>query len=292
MGTPAYMPPEQAQGQLDKIDAQSDVYSLGATMYAVLCKKQPFTGQTPMEILMKVCKDDPPPLKSHNPEIPDEVEKIVMKAMAKEKSDRYASAQALADDLKRYLTNQEIEAKGPSSLKLAAKRVKRNLWPMILGVVVLAAGGVIAFLVTRPPVKADHSDPKPSPPPVQVITPPPVEDTAGRKAAEWYSGWIRLTESIDFDDWKAGDAGLVERVNKQLLALKTEAPLRQADVYDWFDRQTTKAENQFGRLGGGADDKRGSAARLVAWYDMLQSAAKGVDFLKRQMDSASKVREE
>ncbi|HEV3029843.1 MAG TPA: serine/threonine-protein kinase, partial [Planctomycetota bacterium] len=44
MGTPAYMPPEQAQGQLDKIDGQSDVYSLGATMYAVLCKKQPFTG--------------------------------------------------------------------------------------------------------------------------------------------------------------------------------------------------------------------------------------------------------
>jgi len=57
MGTPAYMPPEQAQGQLDKIDGQSDIYSLGATMYAVLCKKQPFTGQTPMEILMKVCKD-------------------------------------------------------------------------------------------------------------------------------------------------------------------------------------------------------------------------------------------
>src|SRR5579862_7532013 len=190
MGTPAYMPPEQAQGQLDKIDGQSDVYSLGATIYAVLCKKQPFTGQTPMEILMKVCKDEPPPLKSHVPEMADEVEKIVLKAMAKEKSDRYASSQALADDLKRYLTNQEIEAKGPSSLKLAAKRVKRNPWPMILGVVVLAAGGVIAFLVTRPPVKADHSDPKPSPPPVQVITPPPVEDTAGRKAAEWYSGWI------------------------------------------------------------------------------------------------------
>jgi serine/threonine-protein kinase len=44
MGTPAYMPPEQAEGRLDQIDAQSDVYSLGATMYAVLCKKQPFTG--------------------------------------------------------------------------------------------------------------------------------------------------------------------------------------------------------------------------------------------------------
>src|SRR5882672_3001831 len=188
MGTPAYMPPEQAQGQLDQIDAQSDVYSLGATMYAVLCKKQPFTGQTPMEILMKVCKDEPPPLKSHVPELPDEVEKIVLKAMAKDKADRYASSQALADDLKRYLSNQEIEAKGPSSLKLAAKRVKRNVWPLIVGIIVLAAGGVIAFLVTRPKEKIVINDQKPVIPTVPINTLPP-EDTAGRKAAEWYTGW-------------------------------------------------------------------------------------------------------
>src|SRR6185295_6588718 len=97
MGTPAYMPPEQAQGQLDQIDAQSDVYSLGATMYAVFCKKQPFQGQNPMEILMKVCKEDPISMRTHNPEIPEGVEKIVLKAMAKEKSERYASAQVLAD---------------------------------------------------------------------------------------------------------------------------------------------------------------------------------------------------
>src|SRR5436190_1217371 len=139
MGTPAYMPPEQAQGKLDEIDGRSDVYSLGATMYAVLCKKQPFTGQTPMEILMKVCKDDPPSLKSHVPEMPDEVEKIVLKAMAKEKADRYATAQALADDLKRYLSNQEIEAKGPSSLKIAAGKVKRNVWPLVVTMIVLVA---------------------------------------------------------------------------------------------------------------------------------------------------------
>jgi serine/threonine protein kinase len=292
MGTPAYMPPEQAQGQLDKIDGQSDVYSLGATIYAVLCKKQPFTGQTPMEILMKVCKDEPPSLKSHNPEIPDEVEKIVLKAMAKEKSDRYASAQALADDLKRYLSNQEIEAKGPSSLKLAAKKVQRNIWPLIVGVIVIVAGGVIAFLALRPPVKAVVNDPRPPPPPVVQNPNPPVDDSTARKAAEWYAAWIKLTESIDYDDWKAGDAGLVGRVNQHLLRLKAEAPLRQSDVYDWFDRQTTKAENQFARLGGGGDEKRGSAARLVAWYDMIEGAAKGVDFLKRQMDSASKVRGE
>jgi len=154
---------------------------------------------------------------------------------------------------------------------------------------VVVAGGVIAFLVTRPHKKVVVNDPKPLPP-VVINTPPPVEDTAGRKAAEWYTAWIKLTESLDFDDWKAGDALLVDHANKHLLALKAEAPLRQSDVYDWFDRQTTKAENQVGRLSGGGEEKRGNAARLVAWYDTILGAAKGVDFLKRQMDSAGKLR--
>jgi len=290
MGTPAYMPPEQAQGKLDEIDGRSDVYSLGATMYAVLCKKQPFTGQTPMEILMKVCKDEPPSLKSHVPEIPDEVEKIVLKAMAKEKTDRYASAQALADDLKRYLSNQEIEAKGPSSLKIAAGKVKRNVWPLVVTLIVLVAGGVIGFLaLKKPPPPVVIKDPNPQPP-VVITNPPPVEDTAGKKAAEWYTAWIKLAEVLDYEDWKAGDAGQAERVNKHLLALKSEAPLRQSDIYDWFDRQTGKAETQVGRLGGGGEEKRAAASRIVAWYDTIQGAAKGVDFLKRQMDSAAKLR--
>jgi len=290
MGTPAYMPPEQAQGQLDKIDAQSDVYSLGATMYAVLCKKQPFTGQTPMEILMKVCKDEPPSLKSHNPEIPDEVEKIVLKAMAKEKSDRYASSQALADDLKRFLTNQEIEAKGPSSLKLAAKRVKRNVWPLIVGVLVLVAGGAIALLALRkPPPPVVIKDPTP---PAQnpTINPlPPPEDTAGRKAAEWYRTWLKLTEALDYDDWKPGDAGLSDRVNKHLTGLKANAPFREGDIYDWFDRQVSRAESQLSRLGGGID-KQAAAARIVAWCETVQAAAKGQDFIRKHAETAARVR--
>jgi predicted Ser/Thr protein kinase len=290
MGTPAYMPPEQAQGQLDQIDGQSDVYSLGATMYAVLCKKQPFTGQTPMEILMKVCKDEPPSLKSHNPEIPDEVEKIVLKAMAKEKTERYASSQALADDLKRYLSNQEIEAKGPSSLKMAARKAKRNVWPLLVATIVLVAGGVIAFLATRksPPPVVVIKDPPPVQNPGTVPVPIP-EDTAGKKAAEWYNAWLKMTEALEFDDWKAGDATLAERVTKHLAALKTDAPLREGDIYDWFDRQITRAETQMGRIGGG-DDKRATASRVTAWCDVIQSATKGQSFIKKHSDAAAKIR--
>ncbi|MBV8878988.1 MAG: hypothetical protein JO332_03380, partial [Planctomycetaceae bacterium] len=191
--------------------------------------------------------------------------------------------------LKRYLSNQEIEAKGPSSLKLAANKVKRNVWPLVVGVIVVVAGGVIAFLATREQPKSTVKDPGPQPP-VLATNPPPVEDTAGRKAAEWYGAWIKLTEVLDFDDWKAGDAGLAERANKHLTALKAEAPLRQPDVYDWFDRQTSKVETQAGRLGGGGEEKRAAAARIVGWCDTILAAAKNVDFLKRQADGAGKLR--
>ncbi len=293
MGTPAYMPPEQAQGQLDQIDAQSDVYSLGATMYAVFCKKQPFAGQNPMEILMKVCKEDPVPMRSHNPEIPEAVEKIVLKAMAKEKADRYPSSQALADDLKRYLSNQEIEAKGPSSLKLAAKKVKRNVWPLVVGSVVLVAGGVIGYLaLKKPPATTTIAkDPADTKPPV-IIKETPGEDPAAKKASEWYSGWFKLAQELDFDDWKPGDATLAERINQHLRLLKTDAPLRQPDIHDWFDRQTTKAEAQFGRLSGSGEEKRAVASTIVKWYDVVMASAKDVDFLKRQMDGAAKFQKD
>jgi hypothetical protein len=293
MGTPAYMPPEQAQGQLDQIDAQSDVYTLGATMYAVFCKKQPFTGQNPMEILMKVCKEDPISMRTHNPEIPEAVEKIVLKAMAKEKADRYPSSQALADDLKRYLSNQEIEAKGPSSLKIAAKKAKKNVWPIVVGGLVIVAGSAIGYLAFRkpydPPVVV--KDPGTEKPPV-VIKETPVEDPAAKKASEWYSAWFKLAQELDFDDWKPGDATLAERINQHLKLLKTDAPIRQPDVHDWFDRQTTKAETQFSRLSGSGEEKRVVASNLVKWYDVVMASAKDVDFLKRQMDGAAKVQKD
>lgn len=288
MGTPAYMPPEQAQGQLDQIDARSDVYSLGATIYAVLCKKQPFTGQTPMEILMKVCREDPVSPRTHNPEIPEQIEQIILKSMAKEKADRYASAQALADDLKRYLTNQEIEAKGPSSLKIAAKKVKRNVWPLLVGAIVLVAGGVIAYLVTRkPPAPPPPVVIKEPPPPPVVIKETPPEDTAGRKAAEWFNAWGNLAEALDFDFWKPGDAALSTRVNKHLQAMKAEAPNRETDVKFWFNTETNKAEDVLRDLKNNRDP--GAASHLVGWCETAVAGIRGVDSLKRYGDSIQKT---
>jgi len=289
MGTPAYMPPEQAEGKLEEIDGTSDVYSLGATMYAVLCKKQPFTGQTPMQILMKVCKEDPPTLRSINPNVPEEVERIVLKCMAKEKADRYPSAQALADDLKRYLSNQEVEAKGPSSLKLVAKQAKRNVWPIVVGAVVVVAGGAIAWLVTRPQPKPVEPPPVVIKEPPTVIKEPPPEDVAGKKAQAWFAAWGTLAEALDYDFWKPGDATLGDRVKTHLQALKADAPARDTAVRLWFQLQTGKADDALRDVRSSRDVA--AAGKLVGWCTTVATALTDVELLKRYAEQIQKTRD-
>jgi serine/threonine protein kinase len=103
MGTPAYMPPEQAEGRLSDIDARSDIYSLGATMYSTLLGRPPFPGQTTFEIIRRVVKEPVTPPRSIQPDFPPEVQAILMKSMAKEPNLRYASAAEMAEELGLYL---------------------------------------------------------------------------------------------------------------------------------------------------------------------------------------------
>jgi predicted Ser/Thr protein kinase len=314
MGTPAYMPPEQAQGQLDQVDAQSDVYSLGATMYAVVCKKQPFSGQTPMEVLMKVCREEPIAPRKQNPELPEEVERIVLKAMAKEKADRYASSGALADDIKRYLSNQPIEAQGPSSMKLAARRMKRNLAPVAVVAALLLAVGAVAWVALKKP---------PPPPPIvdnggRIPAGPAADpaEEAKRKAAEerrqkeeddrrkadearrkreeleqkWQDDWLGLRTKIDFDRWDPKNAALGATANGLLSRMKAEAARKDhADATDKLDEYARNVADEASRLDR-AD--RAKAARVVAWCDMFAAAVKGVDDLKGFADTVGRARTE
>jgi hypothetical protein len=243
-----------------------------------------------MEILMKVCKEDPIPPRTHNPELPEAVETILLKTMAKKKQDRYPSAMALAEDLKRYLSNQEIEAKGPSSLKLAANKAKRNVWPILVALLVVVGGGTIAWLVLKPkpdPVIVVKDPPKD--PNGGVIKVPVPEDPVGKKAAEWFNAWGSLAESLDFDFWKAGDAKLAERVNAHLVALKADAPAREADVRFWFGKQTDKSEDALKEARGSRD--AAAAGKLVGWCDTFLASLKGVDYLSRYQQQTQKTRD-
>jgi serine/threonine protein kinase len=110
MGTPAYMSPEQARGDVDDVSPASDQYGLGATLYEMLCGEVPFSGP-PEIVIFNVTQTEPPALRVVKPAIPCDLETICQIAMAKEQQQRYSDCAALADDLRRWLADEPIQAR-------------------------------------------------------------------------------------------------------------------------------------------------------------------------------------
>ena len=110
LGTPAYMSPEQARGELNRLGPRSDVYSLGATLYCLLTGKPPFEGDDIGEILRAVQEGRFPRPSQHDPALDKALEAICLKAMANEPEDRYATPKALADDLDRWMADEPVTA--------------------------------------------------------------------------------------------------------------------------------------------------------------------------------------
>ncbi|MEM9828785.1 MAG: serine/threonine-protein kinase, partial [Planctomycetota bacterium] len=115
VGTPHYMAPEQAVGQSDRATATSDVYSMGAILFAALAGRPPIVGDTVMQTLVNVVHQPPPLLRSLRPEVPADLETIVAKCLEKEPHRRYGSALELADELDRFLIGDPIVARPRSA---------------------------------------------------------------------------------------------------------------------------------------------------------------------------------
>lgn len=126
MGSPSYMPPEQAAGRHADIGPASDVYSLGAMLYELLTGRPPFRGTTPLSTLRDVLEAEPPSPRRINPDVPRDLETICLKCLEKMPSARYASARALAEELERYLKGEPIQARPASTMRKAVSWARRH----------------------------------------------------------------------------------------------------------------------------------------------------------------------
>jgi serine/threonine protein kinase len=143
VGTLRYMSPEQASGSRVTVDHRSDVYSLGATLYELLTLQPMFAAQERAALLNQILNEEPRPPKQLDRSIPMELETIVLKAVAKDPADRYASAGELADDLRRFLDDVPIRARRPSLVERAKKWLRRHPSFVAAAVLVLAISTVV-----------------------------------------------------------------------------------------------------------------------------------------------------
>ena len=143
VGTPAYMAPEQVQGDPGRIDRRTDVYAIGATLYDLVAGRAPFTGSTRMETLIQVVSDDPVPLRRLDGSVPADLEAIVSRCLEKEPERRYESANALALDLRRFLDGEPVAARTIGPMYRFGKLVRRHR--ALAGVIGAAAAIVLCL---------------------------------------------------------------------------------------------------------------------------------------------------
>jgi len=145
IGTPAYMSPEQARGQISAVDQRSDVWSLGAMLYEILTGIPPYMGPTPSNVIEKVIRTPPKPVRELSPDAPADLVAVTEKALQRDPTQRYQSAWELAEEISAYMTGGRVQAYEYTAWELFKRFASRH--KMAFGAVTLAFLVIIGALV-------------------------------------------------------------------------------------------------------------------------------------------------
>jgi serine/threonine protein kinase/formylglycine-generating enzyme required for sulfatase activity len=179
LGTPAYMSPEQAAGNSREIGPRTDVYALGTILYEMLTGRRPFQGRSPREILKQVQEEEPKPPRIFNRKLDAELEAVCLKCLEKKPHRRYPTADALAEDLRRWQRGERTQARPRSRLARVGRRLRqawRHPWAIAASLLIVALTGFLGYQLLSGANPAD-----PTPPPndpvvyrsVKLVTNPP-----------------------------------------------------------------------------------------------------------------------
>jgi predicted Ser/Thr protein kinase len=206
LGSLPYASPEQASGQRLKVGVASDVYSLGGTLYHLLTGRAPFTGETHAVILRQVLETDPVAPQKLNPSVPPDLETICLKCLQKHPGQRYAGAQALADDLGRYLGGEMIHARPISAAEKAWRWCLRHPKEALLrAALVIGSGLLIGLQLSAAQAKKE-----------QQLRQLFILDSQYARLAAQSAGWpLRVSNSAAL----AAKAGLKPDMRDQMAAL-------------------------------------------------------------------------
>jgi serine/threonine-protein kinase len=211
LGTGRYMSPEQARGQ--KVDARSDIWSLGVVLYEMVVGIPPFLGETPSDCIASILTKELPPLSGVLPDVPLKLEEILQKALRKDRDERYQTARELLGDL--HTLKGELELAGPARAGVIVRQIKRHKRGVLLtlAVAILAAGAFAYafFFVASPP-----------PPNEKSIAVLPFENLSEEKSSAYFADGIQ--DEILTRLSKIADLKVISRTSTQRYTHTSQSP--------------------------------------------------------------------
>lgn len=234
LGTPAYMAPEQARGERAQVTERTDIYALGVMLYELVCGEAPFQGKGLVDTIHAVVHDEPRAPRRVRKDVPPALENVILKAMAKDPAARYGTAEALAEDLRRFASGEPIAA-APPAFGAGLKRALTRHRGAILGILVGAAAAAFPLVFQeRGGLRTDAAERLATVRELQLAGTTEIANrmaTAAREDLLHRGSWTEEEEALVFE-------GLLAELSAMDALTPTGGPPRKRveQMLDWLDR--------------------------------------------------------